>query len=74
MAVCADFLNIQLCAYRDICPKDRIAVFITVDDFQETVRRNYRAVCSRQILCGEQTKLHRKNFTVHTDPKFLILR
>ncbi len=50
MAICRNFLYIQLCAYGNVRLECDAAVFIAVCNFEQAVLRNDRAVCGNQIL------------------------
>ena len=73
MIVYGDFLDVEFRANGDVGLKHRLTVFRTIDDFQQSVFRDHRAVCRRQILCSEQSELHREDFAVSADTEQLVL-
>ena len=48
-------------------------VLVNRENFKQTVGRDNRAVRCGQILGGEQTKGHGRDFAVHADSKLRIL-
>lgn len=73
MPVCGDFLDIEFGANGDVGFEHRPAVFRTICDFQQSVFRDHRAVCRRQILRSEQSELYREDFAVSADAEHLVL-
>ena len=73
VAVGCVLFDVQLGIRRHIGFERRLAVFITVDDLQQSIRRNHAAVHSGQILRSIQPPGDVPDFTVRSETEALVL-
>ena len=73
VVVGCDLLDIYLCAYGQVCPKYRLAVFAAGYGFNETVFGDDLAVSGGDVLRGIQAKLDGADLVISTDAVFLVL-
>ena len=73
MVIGCDLLDIYLCAYGQVCPKYRLAVFAAGYGFNETVFGDDLAVSCGDVLSSEESELDGGDLVISTDAVFLVL-